>query len=254
MLKHRVIPSLLLREGGLVKTTRFGAAQYIGDPVNAVRIFNEKEVDELVLLDIDASRTGRSPDVSLVRDVAGECFMPLCYGGGIRSLEDAAKLFDSGVEKICLQTGALRDMSLISRIADRYGSQSVLFSVDLRRSAGRVTLYEPATGRGGHRPWEEVVASAEAAGAGEILVTAVDRDGTLGGPDVEMVRDAASLVGVPVVSAGGIASLEDIRAAVLAGASAVAVGAWFVLYGPHRAVLITYPEYAALERALAGVP
>jgi cyclase len=251
------MPSLLLKDGGLVKTERFERPRYVGDPVNAVRIFNEKEVDELLLLDIDASRLGRAPDFALLKEIAGECFMPLCYGGGIRSMEDAERLFAIGVEKLCLQTAAMQDLGLVSRIAARYGRQSVLVSADVERvGAGYVLRRSPRVrggDRGGDRNWLDFVKAAAGAGAGEIVVNAVHRDGTLAGPDLELVRQAASAVSVPVVAAGGIASLDDIRDAVMAGASAVSVGAYFVFYGPHRAVLITYPRYNELEALLAGL-
>ena len=133
MLKHRVIPALLLQNDGLVKTQRFKSPQYIGDPLNAVRIFNDKEVDELMVLDMDASKTRTSPNFALIEQLAGECFMPLCYGGGIRSLDDASRIFALGIEKVCLQTAALEDLGIVSRIAERYGQQSVVVSVDVKR-------------------------------------------------------------------------------------------------------------------------
>lgn len=252
MLRHRVIPSLLMQQGGLVKTMRFDRPAYVGDPINAVRIFNEKEVDELILLDIEASRLGRAPDFGLIQDIAGETFMPLCYGGGIRSLDDASRLFASGVEKVCLQTAALQDLSLVSRIADRYGRQSVLVSVDVQRVGDRCDLHTGARRGAGTSTWLEFVERAQAAGAGEIVVNAVHRDGTLEGPDLALVREAASVLTVPLVAAGGVGNLADIRRAVDAGASAVAVGAYFVFYGPHRAVLITYPGYRELEALFEG--
>lgn len=252
MLKHRVIPCLLLHQGGLVKTRRFTKPVYVGDPINAIRIFNDKEVDELMVLDIDASREGREPDYALIEQFAGECFMPLCYGGGVRSVEQARRLFGLGVEKVCLQTAAVEDMGLVRAIADRFGSQSVLFSLDVKRSwLGGKKAWVASRGAADRRPWQELLRLAVDSGAGEIVLNAVDRDGTMEGIDEELIREACALVEVPVVAVGGVGSLEDIRRAVRAGASAVSAGAFFVFHGPHRAVLITYPRYEDLERLLA---
>lgn len=249
-----MIPSLLVLDGGLVKTTRFRDPRYVGDPINAVRIFNEKEVDELLLLDISATAAGRAPDFDLVADVASECFMPLCYGGGIRSIEDAERLFGLGVEKICLQSAAMQDLTIVSRVAERYGRQAVVVSVDVEREGDRARLRWSAHRRADPRPWLDFVRHAAEAGAGEVMVNAVHKDGTQSGFDLALIQEASGAVTVPVVAAGGAGSLADIRAAIEAGASAVAVGAYFVFYGPHRAVLITYPAYAELESLLHATP
>lgn len=248
MLKHRVIPCLLLRQGGLVKTQRFRDPVYVGDPINAIRIFNEKEVDELMFLDIDASRQGHEPDYALIEQCAGECLMPLCYGGGIRSLAQAKRLFALGVEKVCIQSAALQDMRILREIADAFGSQSVLFSLDVRSGMfGRRHLYASATRKDDARSWQEVLRSAVSHGAGEIVLNAVDRDGLMKGMDYSLIREATRDLEVPLIAVGGAGSLEDIRRAVDSGASAVSAGAFFVFYGPHRAVLITYPRYGELE-------
>ena len=243
MLRPRVIPCLLLHQGGLVKTTRFRNPTYVGDPVNAIRIFNEKEVDELVVLDIDASREGREPDYALVEHIAGECFMPLCYGGGVRTVEQAARLFSLGVEKVSLQTAALQDMNLLRSIADRFGSQSVIFSLDVKRGwFGRAHAFAAANRRRVAASWQDILVQAVDAGAGEVMLNIVDRDGTMSGMDQELVREASSLVSVPLVAMGGVGSTSDIEAGFRAGASAVGAGAFFVFHGPNRAVLITYPR------------
>jgi len=252
MLKHRVIPALLLQDRGLVKTERFAKPRYVGDPINAIRILNDKEVDELIVLDISASRRGAEPDYDMIEAFASECFMPLCYGGGITTLEQARRLFSLGVEKVSLQTGALKDLSLITRIAERYGAQSVVVSIDVKRSLlGRYTLHAPATVRHAPSNWMEFMHAAIDAGAGEVMVNAVDRDGTMSGVDVVLVARAAEASTVPLIACGGVGSLADIRAAVDAGASAVAAGAFFVFHGPHRAVLITYPKYGDLVALLS---
>jgi imidazole glycerol-phosphate synthase subunit HisF len=252
MLKHRVIPCLLLRDGGLVKTLKFRDPKYVGDPINAIRIFNEKEVDELMVLDIGASRAGREPAYSLIEEFAGECFMPLSYGGGVRSVEQAGRLFALGVEKVCLQTAVLDDVRLAGRIAERYGSQSVVVSIDIKYDwLKRPRLYSSASGRSLDRDWLTFMRGAIDAGAGEILLNSVDRDGTMQGMDVALIERASRSSPVPLIAVGGAGSLNDIKAAIDAGASAVAAGAFFVFHGPHRAVLITYPRYQELEQLLS---
>jgi cyclase len=251
LLKNRVIPCLLLSNGGLIKTRKFASPKYIGDPINAIRIFNEKEVDELMVLDITASREQRAPDYDLIAQFAGECFMPLAYGGGIRTIEQARQLFALGVEKICLQTAALEDASLISRLADQFGQQSVMVSVDIKKDlVGRHKLYASATGKTLSKDWIDYLRQAVQSGAGEVLLNAVDRDGMMQGMDLVMIRRAAESIAVPLIACGGVGSLADIKAAVDAGASAVAAGAFFVFHGPHRAVLITYPSYNDLKDLL----
>lgn len=250
MLIHRVIPCLLLSQsrGGLVKTLKFGKPKYVGDPINAVKIFNEKEVDELMVLDIDATRERRGPDFKMIEELASECFMPLCYGGGIRTAEDARTLFSLGVEKVALQSVVAENPGIIREIADRAGEQAVVVSIDVKRNwLGRPQPYSAAGVKQPSSDWRDAVRQAVANGAGEILLNAVDRDGTLAGPDLELIREASALADVPLVAIGGIGSLDDMKAATDAGASAVAAGAYFVFQGPHRAVLITYPRYEELQ-------
>lgn len=251
MLKHRVIPCLLIHNGGLVKTKKFSNPRYVGDPINAIRIFNDKEVDELILLDISASKENREPNYELIEQLAGECFMPLCYGGGIRTVEQARTLFRLGLEKISLQTAALDDVSLLKKIAGEFGSQSVVGSVDIKRNwFGKPGLYMSKSGRILPQSWQDYIQQLVAAGAGEIMLTAVDRDGTLEGMDNGLITEASAALPVPLIAVGGVGSLSDIKAAVDAGASAVAAGSFFVFHGPHRAVLITYPSYQVLEDML----
>jgi imidazole glycerol-phosphate synthase subunit HisF len=252
MLKHRVIPCLLLRNGGLVKTLKFAEPKYGGDPINAIRIFNDKEVDELMVLDITASKERREPNYALIEQFAGECFMPLCYGGGIRTVEQAQRLFSMGVEKVCVQSAALEDPTLVTRIAERYGNQAVIVSIDIKKDwLGRHQLYSAARNKTLSKPWLQFATDMVAAGAGELVVNAVDRDGTMRGMDLGLIREASDAVSVPLIAVGGVGSLVDIKAAVDAGASAVAAGAFFVFHGPHRAVLITYPGYRDLENLLS---
>lgn len=249
MLMPRVIPCLLLSGGGLVKTKRFATPKYVGDPINAVRIFNEKEVDELMVLDIDATGLGHGPDFELAEQLASECFMPLCYGGGIRTAEDAKSLLALGIEKVAVQTAFLRDPNILREIADHAGEQAVVASIDVGKDwLGRRKLRTAPGIKPNVSDWRDLVRQAVASGAGEILLTSVDHDGTLEGMDLALIEEASGLVDVPLIAAGGAGSLEDIGAAVGAGASAVAAGAFFVFHGPHRAVLITYPRYDELQR------
>lgn len=251
MLKHRVIPCLLLQNSGLVKTQKFSRPKYVGDPINTIRIFNEKEVDELLVLDINASKTKSEPNYDLIEEIAGECFMPLCYGGGIRTVEQAKRLFSIGVEKVAIQTGALDDLSLVTEIAARYGNQSLVVAIDIKKNLlGQHKLYSSATGTVISQDWSDFLRSVVSAGAGEILINAVHKDGTLGGMDLALIKSAASACTVPLIALGGVGSLADIRAAVEAGASAVAAGAYFIYHGRHRAVLITYPKYSDLVTLL----
>lgn len=251
MLKHRVIPALLLHRDGLVKTRRFGEPKYVGDPLNAIRIFNEKEVDELLLLDISASREGAEPNYELIESFATECFMPLCYGGGIKRMDQVERLFRLGVEKISLQTALRSDLDLITRIAERYGSQAVVGAVDVKTDwKGSYQLYWSAD-RSTQRDWRAHVQRLVDAGVGEILLNAVDRDGMMAGMDLKLIREATRDLRVPLIALGGVGALDHIKEAVDAGASAVAAGAFFVFHGKHRAVLITYPSYEALEALLS---
>lgn len=251
MLKQRVIPALLLDRGGLVKTRRFAEPKYVGDPLNAIRIFNEKEVDELLLLDISASREGREPDYDLIETFATECFMPFCYGGGIQRMDQVERLFRLGVEKVSLQTVTRSNLDLISKIAERYGSQAVVGSVDIKTDwKGAHQLYWAAD-HSTERDWRGHVQRLVDAGVGEILINAVDRDGVMGGMDTTLISEATRALPVPLIALGGVGTLEHIRAGIDAGASAIAAGAFFVFHGKHRAVLITYPAYRTLETLLS---
>lgn len=249
MLKHRVIPCLLLQNGGLVKTMKFTNPKYIGDPINAIRIFNAKEVDEIMVLDITASKEQKEPNYELIEQFAGELFMPLCYGGGIRNLDQAKRLFSMGVEKICLQTAVLTDLNLITQLSDQFGNQSVLISIDVKKNwRGKYQMYSSALGKLMAQPWMDFLQEAVAAGAGEVVINAVDRDGMMQGMEIDLIHEASSAISVPLIAVGGVGSLADIKAATDAGASAVSAGAFFVFQGPHRAVLITYPQYQELTK------
>jgi cyclase len=255
MLSLRVIPCLLLRGSGLVKTEKFKGGKYIGDPINAIRIFNDKEVDELVLLDITASREGREPPFARIAEVAAECFMPLAYGGGIRSMREAGRILEIGVEKVIFNTTAWRSPQVLSDASREFGAQAVVASIDVRRKMfGRFeVVVEGGTRATGADP-VEYAKRMEAAGAGEILLTSIDRDGTMSGYELELIDKVSSAVGIPVIASGGAGSVRDFAAAARSGAAAVAAGAMFVFQGPHRAVLITYPGPSELAQALAALP
>lgn len=250
MIRPRIIPCLLLRGEGLYKTVKFKNPTYVGDPINAVKIFNEKEVDELVLLDISATVENKPPNFEKIREIAGECFMPLGYGGGIRSVSDIKTLFSIGVEKVVLNSFALENPGIISEASALYGAQSIVSSIDVKRNFwGK---YEVVTHSSTHKTGKDpvdVAISMVKAGAGEILLTCVDRDGTMQGMDIKLIKSIASVVNVPVVASGGAWMLSHLREAVKDGhASAVAIGSMCVFQGKHRAVLITYPDYGDIKR------
>jgi cyclase len=223
MLKLRVMPTLLYKDVGLVKGVRFDSWRRVGSVMQAVKVYNMREVDELVFLDITATRERRDPDYELVDDIADECFMPLTVGGGIRTVEQVEQLLKIGADKIALNTATVDDPELVPRIAEVFGSQCVVASIDV--AGGRVVV-ESGTRPTGLDPVEHA-RRLEALGAGEILLTSVDRDGTLEGYDVELVRAVAAAVGVPVIASGGAGSYADMAAAVDAGASAVAAASMF---------------------------
>ncbi len=254
MLRARVIPCLLLRNTGLVKTVRFDSPKYIGDPINAVKIFNEKEVDELIVLDIDASKRNKEPNYELLADIASECFMPLCYGGGVTSVGQAIRIIQLGIEKISVNAAAISNLTLVSALSNELGSQSVVVGIDVKRDwLGRYRVFDASTGKlTGISP--EVHAEEVAkAGAGEILLNSVDRDGEQAGYDLALIEKVSRAVSVPVIACGGAGSLDDFSAAVKGGASAVAAGSLFVFQGRHRAVLISYPPYQELEKLLGRI-
>jgi cyclase len=256
MYRPRVLPCLLLSGEGLVKTVRFTAPTYVGDPINAVKIFNEREVDELVLLDITATRERRDPSFELLRAIAGECFMPLSYGGGIRTIGHARRLFSIGIEKIVINTAAVETPSLLTAVAEEYGSQAVIASIDVKKDwLGRTRVFTRAGTRNTGLPPQRHAAAVVASGAGEILLTSIERDGTMNGYDVEMIRDLSAAVPVPLVACGGAGTIAHLGEAINAGASAVAAGSLFVFTGSRRAVLINYPSPADLTAVLPkGTP
>lgn len=251
MLRNRVIPVLLLRKKGLVKTVQFGKGKYIGDPMNAIRIFNDKECDELVFLDIDASKENRAPDFDYIKSIASECFMPLGYGGGIRTLADIEKLFSIGIEKVIINTQALLDLDLIKNASAKFGNQSIVVSIDIGKSIfGKYIIHSHAGIKHKHSDLSIFLKEIINAGAGEVMLNSIDRDGMMNGYDLKLIQKISKEIAVPLVICGGAGSLNDLKLAADHGASAMAVGSLFVYHGPHKAVLINYPNYKELTKIL----
>lgn len=241
MLRARIIPCLLLNNGGLVKTIQFKNPVYVGDPLNAVKIFNEKEADELILLDISATSKNSEPLYDRIAQIASEAFMPLCYGGGISNVKQAEKLVNLGIEKISINSAAFRDYSLIQGIARALGTQSVVVSIDVKKDwLGRYRVYDASRKRLTEIDPILHARQAEHSGAGEILLNNVSLDGMLSGYDLNLVKSMAESLSIPLVVCGGAASTMDFKLAIQAGASAAAAGSMFLFQGKHRAVLISY--------------
>lgn len=252
MLYPRIIPCLLVHNKGLVKTVRFGEPRYVGDPINAVKIFNEKEVDELIVLDIDATREAREPDYRMIEDLAVECRMPFCYGGGITSAAQAARIFSLGVEKIALSAAAVVRADLVAEIADEVGSQSVVVVIDVKKKLlGGYEVFTHNASRGTGIDPVAFARQMEARGAGEIVLNSIDRDGTGKGYDTRLLSMVRQEIGIPMTVLGGCGSLNDI-AEVIADhrVIGVAAGSQFVFKGKYRAVLINYPMPAEKEQLI----
>jgi len=243
MPRVRIIPVLLLNKGGLYKTVQFKKPQYIGDPINAVRIFNEKETDELLLLDYTASKEKRGIDFKKIEEIAGEAFMPMAYGGGIKSFEDAKKVFDAGFEKIVLNSILFSKPQLIKEITTVYGAQAVIGSMDVKKNLfGKYKVFSfSGTKNSGYDPvdWAK---NLEETGVGEIMMNNIDRDGTWAGYDVSLIEKISHAVSVPLIACGGAGNVAHLKNAVTAGASAVAAGSMFVFQKKGMGVLISFPS------------
>ncbi|WP_291589320.1 AglZ/HisF2 family acetamidino modification protein [Comamonas sp. UBA7528] len=261
MLRPRIIPCLLIHKGGLVKTQQFKSPKYVGDPINAVKIFNEKESDELMVIDIDAAVNKVEPNYALIEKLAAECRMPLCYGGGVTTAEQASRIIDLGVEKVSVSSAAVSDPSLLTRMANAIGRQSVVAVLDVRKKTGLFSKgYELCTHNGKSVHKQDPVAFArqlQEAGAGEIVINSINHDGEMKGYDIELAKLMRNAVNVPLTVLGGAGSLEQIGDLLRAcGVIGAAAGSLFVFKGQYRAVLINYPtpeQKDALCREALGV-
>ncbi|WBV61561.1 AglZ/HisF2 family acetamidino modification protein [Chryseobacterium camelliae] len=252
MLRPRIIPSLLIQDNGLVKTVNFKNPKYVGDPINAVKIFNEKEVDELAIFDIDATSKGLEPNYSLIERIANQSRMPLCYGGGVKTVEQAQKIFGLGIEKIALSSAVLQNPQLITDIADRVGAQSVIVVLDVKKKL--LGGYEVYTHNGkkstGINPFK-FIEQAQELGAGEIVINSIDQDGVMKGFDMSLIEKAREKTSLPMTVLGGAGSLDDIEKIIdkhkIIG---VAAGSLFVFKGKYKAVLINYPTKEEKEKLI----
>lgn len=247
MLRSRIIPCLLVHEEGLVKTQQFMAPKYVGDPINAVKIFNEKEVDELIVLDIDASVKDSEPDYKMIENLAAECRMPLCYGGGVKNVEQAMKIVNLGVEKVALSSAFEENPNLAAELAAAVGTQSVVAVVDVKKTGlfNKYTVFTHNGKRRSKRDLEEYCRTLEDAGVGEIVVNSIDQDGMMSGYDEKLIDTIRDTVSIPMTVMGGASSLGDIQGIIQKhGVIGAAAGSLFVFKGVYRAVLINYPQPA----------
>ena len=247
MLQTRVMPCLLLKNNRLVKTVQFNNPDYIGDPVNAIKIYNEKEVDELIFLDITATIEQRSPPFKMISEITNECFMPVTYGGGIKKLEDMKKIFNLGIEKIAINTYSVENPNFIKIAGEQFGSQSIVVSIDVKKNLlGKYHVWtHSATKNTGLDPVTHVK-TMEDLGAGEILLTSIDHEGTMKGYNLELINLITDNISIPLIACGGAGSVKHFADAVKAGASAVAAGSMVVYQGKNRGVLINFPSHDEL--------
>ncbi len=250
-MRIRVIPSLLLHKGGLIKSIQFKNYKYVGDPINAVKIFNEKEVDEIAVIDIDATRENRPPSFEAIAEIASEAFMPMAYGGGITKLDEIKKILFNGYEKVIINKALHTNLNLVTHAANLVGSQSVVASIDIKKSlfGGYKVFTDNGKNNSNIKP-EQFAKDIENAGVGEILINNIDADGTYKGFDINLIQSIASIVNIPIIAMGGASCVEDFYKAKQAGASAVAAGSLFVFQRPHQAVLISYPTQNELKEKL----
>jgi cyclase len=250
MKRFRVIPILLIKDGGLYKGEKFKNHKYVGDPINAVKIFNEMEVDEISILDISATTGNKEPDFELIEEIASEAFMPLSYGGGLKTIKQVEKVLKSGLEKVIFNYSAAHHPELIRETAAKFGSSSTVVSMDVR-SGGffgqkRVVVLNGTTNL--DVPPLEFAKKMEDLGVGELILTSVDQEGTMKGYDLKLIDGIAHQISIPLIANGGAGNTEDFRSAIQAGASAVAAGSFFVFQGPRKAVLISYPSQEELYK------
>ena len=249
MLQKRIIPSLLLTEDGLVKTVKFSNPTYIGDPINAVKIYNEKEVDELVILDIEATKKGNKPRFDLIEEIATECFMPFAYAGGVTEVDDVRKLLKLGVEKVIITSEALNNPQLIKEAVDIFGSSTIVVGIDITQNMwGNPRIYSHASNKKVKVDLDEHIKEIASYNPGELLLNFVYKDGTMGGFDIDVVNRLTKDLDIPVVVAGGAGSIEDIKELFeKTSVNAAACGSIFVYHGETKGILINYPKRSIIE-------
>ena len=251
MINRRITPCLLLSGHKLVKTVKFDNPKYVGDPINAVKIFNDKEVDEIMIIDIDAALNGSEPQFDYLKEVVTESFVPICYGGGITRLDQIDKLLQIGIEKVSLNSVNAQGLDLVTLASQKHGAQSIVGAVDIKLNfLGQPKVFFKNKKYKTSLDYMSYVQALEKAGAGEILINFVDRDGTYKGYDFDLVKKISEALAVPTIFLGGASSENDFSKAFELGASAVAAGSLFVFHGPHRAVLINYPSRKNIENII----
>ena len=254
MLYPRIIPTLLIHKKGLVKTVKFKDAKYVGDPINAVKIFNEKEVDEIIILDIDASANNNEPDYKLIESLAFECRMPLCYGGGIKTAEQAQRIFSLGVEKIAISSVAIENPQIISEMAARVGNQSVVVVFDVKKKSfsSNYDIYIHNGTKNTKQNPVELAVEMQKLGAGELVINSIDNDGLMKGYDFNLIRKIREMISIPITVMGGAGTYEDIGEVIKEhGIIGDAAGSLFVFKGKYRAVLINYPTNSEKEKLIS---
>ena len=252
MIIPRIIPCLLLCNNGLVKGIQFKNYRYVGDPMNAVKIFSEKEADELLFLDITATKAKRITPISIIEKIADECYMPFGVGGGIKTIEEIRSLLHAGAEKVSINTTAVKNPALVKEASSIFGSQSIVVSIDVRKKwNGKYQIYSNCGTEAAKEDLLDFVVKMENYGAGEILINSIERDGTMAGYDIELIRSVANLVSIPVIACGGAGKMQDIADVIdKANASAAAAGSIFVFHGRKRGVLISYPGRGEVHELL----
>ena len=247
-MRPRVIPALLIQDQELIKTIGFKKPNYIGDPINTMKLFNDLEVDEIVVLDIGKSKTGDTPDIEALSEMATECFIPLCYGGGIRSMDTMSEVFRAGIEKVCLNSAVLDDSSILKKAVERFGSQSVVLSVDIKKNLlGKYKIYDHRSQKTTSHDIDDYFTLANAIPVGEVFVNSVDQDGKMGGFDLNLIKMISEITNVPLITCGGAGELPDVHSAIQTGADAVAAGSLFIYQNKERGVLVNYPSQEKLD-------
>lgn len=255
MVLPRIIPVLLLRDKGLVKTVKFKNARYVGDPINTVKIFNEMEVDELVLVDIDVSKNNREPDFGYLKEISSECFMPLSYGGGVNSLERIKRFIQTGIEKVVVNSAAIARPGFLKEAAETFGSSTLVAALDVKKNLlGAYKVFDHLRNSLTSLDPVQYALSLQQAGAGEIFLNNVDRDGVMNGYDVAFISTITQQLSIPVIACGGCESYLDLKNVIIeGGASAAAAGSLFVFQGPHKAVLISYPSRNQMQEIFSDL-